>query len=127
MMIYRLNCCQEYDKSMKKRTWHSLVSVLQCSQLYAIIYNLYQSIYSELLRKQIENVNIARKEAEKNAEENKQLVKDTRDAYEDKLAKLVIKVEQWKKEADIQHAICQWLWEERDKCKSKLHCILAGT
>ena len=82
-------------------------------------------MYSESLRKQIENVDIARKEAYKNAEENKQLVQDTRDAYEDKLAKLVIKVDQWKKEADKQHSTCTRLREERDKCKSKLYSIMA--
>ena len=62
-------------------------------------------------------MDIARKEAFKNAEENQQLVEDTRDAYEDKLAKLVTKCDQWKKEADKQNATSKRLREERDKCK----------
>ena len=71
-------------------------------------------MYSESLRKQIENVDIARKEADKNAEENKKLVQDNRDAYEDKLAKIF---DQWKKKADKQLATWKRLREERDKCK----------
>ena len=42
---------------------------------------------------------------------------DVRDTYEDKLASLAKKCEQWRREADKQNETAKRLREERNKCK----------
>ena len=89
----------------------------------------------EGLRSKLENVDLARKTASDQAENNKKLVEgkqhdkishthslytDIRDTYEDKLASLAKKCEQWRREADKQNETAKRLREERNKCKSCL-------
>ena len=70
------------------------------------------------MRGQLENVDIARKTATTQAESNKQLANDLRDVYEDKLARLAKKCEQWRREADKQNSEAKRYREERNKCES---------
>merc|ERR1711892_553950 len=73
----------------------------------------------EGLRSKLENVDLARKTASDQSENNKKLVEDIRDTYEDKLASLAKKCEQWRREADKQNETAKRLREERNKYRDR--------
>ena len=102
--------------------------------------------FLESLRKQLGDVDIARKAAADQAEENKNLARDIQDVYEEKMAKLGFQIdwlkgliwlaesinqsetiwnlyklakkcEQWRLEADKQNENAKRYREERNKCK----------
>lgn len=74
----------------------------------------------ESLRKQLGDVDIARKAAADQAEENKNLARDIQDVYEEKMAKLAKKCEQWRLEADKQNENAKRYREERNKYRNRL-------
>lgn len=74
----------------------------------------------ESLRKQLGDVDIARKAAADQAEENKNLARDIQDVYEEKLAKLAKKCEQWRLESDKQNENAKRYREERNKYRNRV-------